>query len=87
MTSDSYDDLSFPSLEDDDDNNDFEDIANDIYLNKEDEIDFTTPSTDKWKDIHPDSLGTKFTIDSAKTKAWKLEKLEIGHIKESYYCF
>ena len=48
MNPNSYDDLSFPSLEDDNDNNDFEDIANDFYLSKEDEIDFTTPSTDKW---------------------------------------
>ena len=80
MTSDFYDDLSFPSLEGDNDNNDFEDFANDfedIALNKENDINATTTSTDKWKDIHPNSLKTKFTIDYAKTKASKLAKLEI----------
>ena len=61
MTSGSYDDLSFLILKDDKNNNDFKYIANDIALSKENEIDVTTPSTDKWKDIHPDSLGKKFT--------------------------
>ena len=50
MDPDFYDDLGFSSLEDDDDNNNFEDITDDISLSKEDGIDFTTPSTDKWKD-------------------------------------